>query len=185
MATNLVILDRDGVINEDSDAYIKSPAEWHPIPGSLHAIARLRHAGYRVAVATNQSGIRRGLFDPEVLNQIHDRMHRMLAEVGGQIEAVVYCPCLPRDRCDCRKPKPGMLLEIARRMRVSLDGVPVVGDAMRDIDAARAAGATPVLVRTGKGRRTESSAPPGALDGVAVHDDLASYVESLLATPPA
>ena len=110
MATNLVILDRDGVINEDSDAYIKSPAEWHPIPGSLHAIARLRHAGYRVAVATNQSGIRRGLFDPEVLNQIHDRMHRMLAEVGGQIEAVVYCPCLPRDRCECRKPKPGMLL---------------------------------------------------------------------------
>lgn len=149
----LIILDRDGVINEDSDAYIKSPDEWTPIPGSLEAIARLNHAGYRVVVATNQSGIGRGLFDLETLNRIHKKMYRMAQEVGGLIDAVFFCPDVDEAN-PFRKPHPGMLLEIARRLKFSLQGVPVVGDSLRDIRAARAANARPLLVRTGKGAAT-------------------------------
>ena len=149
----LIILDRDGVINEDSDAYIKSPDEWTPIPGSLEAIARLNHAGYRVVVATNQSGVGRGLFDLETLNRIHKKMHRMAQEAGGLIEAVFFCLDV-NDAHPHRKPNPGMLLEIGRRLKCSLQGVPVVGDSVRDIRAARAANALPLLVRTGKGART-------------------------------
>ncbi len=175
----LVILDRDGVINHDSPDYIKSPEEWHPIAGSLAAIARLSRAGLRVVVATNQSGLRRRLLDIETLNRIHEKMHRQLAEVGGQVEAVFFCPCLPREGCRYGKPRPGMLLAIAERLRCSLAEVPVVGDAARDIAAARAAGARPVLVLTGKGR--ETLAESGELDGVEVHDDLASFAEAYLA----
>jgi D-glycero-D-manno-heptose 1,7-bisphosphate phosphatase len=149
----LIILDRDGVINEDSDAYIKSPDEWIPIPGSLDAIARLTHAGYRVVVATNQSGIGRGLFDLETLNLIHKKMHRMAQEAGGVIEAVFFCPDVDEAN-PYRKPNPGMLLEIGRRLNCGLQGVPVVGDSLRDIRAARAANARPLLVRTGKGAAT-------------------------------
>lgn len=149
----LIILDRDGVINVDSDAFIKSPDEWTPIPGSLEAIARLNHAGYRVVVATNQSGVGRGLFDLETLNLIHRKMHRAAQEAGGLIDAVFFCPDVDEANPH-RKPNPGMLLEISRRLKCGLQGVPLVGDSVRDIRAARAANAWPLLVRTGKGART-------------------------------
>jgi len=159
----LVILDRDGTINHDSDKYIKSPAEWKPIKGSLEAIARLGQAGYRVVVATNQSGIGRGLFDMATLNAIHDVMHRAVHQAGGRIDAIFFCPHPADAGCDCRKPKPGMLLEIARRMNVDLEDVPMVGDSRKDLDAAVAAGARPVLVLTGNGRKTRDAGdlPPG------------------------
>lgn len=175
----LVILDRDGVINYDSEQHIRSPSEWHAIPGSLEAIARLNRAGYRVLVATNQSGLARGLLTIKDMSAIHARMRRELAQVGGQIEAVFFCPHAREEGCECRKPRPGLLLEIARRLGVDLRDVVVVGDALRDVQAARAAGARPVLVRTGKGRETESSV--NGLEGVAVFDDLAAVVDSLLA----
>ena len=150
----LVILDRDGVINVDSAQYIKGPEEWRPLPGSLEAIARLARAGYRVAVATNQSGIGRGLFDMATLNAVHDKMHRAVAQAGGRIDAIFYCPHAADSTCDCRKPRPGMLLEIGERFNVALRGVPVVGDALRDLQAAAAVEARPMLVLTGKGERT-------------------------------
>jgi D-glycero-D-manno-heptose 1,7-bisphosphate phosphatase len=174
----LVIVDRDGVINEDSDAYIKSAAEWVPIPGSLEAIARLNHAGYRVVVATNQSGVARGLFDMEALDAIHQRLHGELAKVGGQLEGIYFCPHGPDDGCRCRKPAPGLFEEIANRTNTPLEDVPAVGDSLRDLVAARAVGARPILVRTGKGRATEGQVP--AEWGVAVYDDLGAAVTALL-----
>lgn len=174
----LIILDRDGVINEDSDAYIKKPDEWIPIPGSLEAIGRLCQAGYRVVVATNQSGIARGMFDVETLHRIHDRMHQSLAELGGTVDAIVFCPHGPDDGCECRKPKAGMLLEIAQRLNTSLSGVPAVGDSLRDLEAARTAGATPVFVRTGKGARCADAVRQQT--DVAMYDDLAHFVDHLL-----
>jgi D-glycero-D-manno-heptose 1,7-bisphosphate phosphatase len=173
----LVILDRDGTINEDSDQYIKSPAEWRPIKGSLEAIARLTHADYRVVVATNQSGIARGLFDTRTLFAIHDTLLRALAQVGGRIDAFFFCPHKADDRCSCRKPEPGMLLEVARRFNVALDDVCMVGDTQRDLEAAAAAGARPVLVLTGRGRQTRDAAkmPPGTR----VFPDLAAFAAHL------
>ena len=169
----LVILDRDGTINHDSDQYIKSPAEWKPIKGSLEAIARLSQNGWRVVVATNQSGIGRGLFDMATLNAIHDTMHRAVHEAGGRIDAIFFCPHAGDANCECRKPKPGMLLEIAKRMNVELEGVPMVGDSLRDLQAAAAAGARPVLVLTGKGRKTRDAG--GLPAGTAVYPDLAAF----------
>ena len=159
----LVILDRDGTINHDSDQYIKSPEEFRPIKGSLEAIARLTQADYRVVVATNQSGIARGLFDTRTLFAIHDTLLRALAQVGGRIDAFFFCPHAADAGCPCRKPQPGMLLEVARRFNVALDDVCMVGDAQRDLEAAAAAGAKPVLVLTGKGMQTrdEGKLPPG------------------------
>lgn len=154
----LVILDRDGVINQDSATFIKNPNEWIPIPGSLEAIALLNQQGYRVAVATNQSGIARGYFDMAALNAIHDKMHKALAQVGGRIDALFYCPHAADDRCDCRKPKTGMIEEIGRRFNVELKRVPGVGDALRDLVAFADAGCQPYLVRTGKGEETSSLA---------------------------
>jgi D-glycero-D-manno-heptose 1,7-bisphosphate phosphatase len=153
----LVILDRDGVINYDSDHFIKSPDEWKPIPGSLEAIAELNKAGFRVALATNQSGISRGLFDMATLNAIHDKMHRALAQLGGRIDALFYCPHSADDHCTCRKPKPGMMEEIARRFGTDLDGVPSVGDSLRDLQAGLPLGAKPILVLTGKGIATQAA----------------------------
>ncbi len=150
----LIILDRDGVINHDSDAYIKSPDEWHPIPGSLEAIARLTKVGYRVTVATNQSGVARGLFDMAVLASIHEKMHRAVAEAGGRIDAVFFCPHAADAQCHCRKPKPGMIEEILRRFDADARKVIVVGDSLRDLQAAAAVGCRPMLVLTGKGRST-------------------------------
>ncbi len=175
----LIILDRDGVINEDSDDYIKTPEEWLPIPGSLEAIARLTRAKYRVVIATNQSGLGRGLFDASMLSRIHEKMHRKVAEAGGRIEAIFFCPHAPDDHCECRKPKPGLFHDIASRLYVDLQDVPAVGDALRDIQAAQATGARPVLVRTGKGSRALAAAT--GLKGVAVFDDLAAVADALLA----
>ncbi len=175
----LIILDRDGVINEDSDDYIKSPEEFIPLPGSLEAIARLNHAGFRVLVATNQSGIARGLFDLDTLHRIHEKLRRQLAALGGEIEAILFCPHGPDDNCTCRKPKPGLLRDIADRLQVSLEEVPAVGDSLRDLQAAQAVGARPLLVRTGKGERTLAQGE--GLEGVPVYADLASAVEALLA----
>jgi D-glycero-D-manno-heptose 1,7-bisphosphate phosphatase len=173
----LVVLDRDGTINHDSDQYIKSPAEWKPIKGSLEAIARLTQSGHRVVVATNQSGIARGLFDMTTLNAIHDAMHRAVHQAGGRIDAIFFCPHANDANCECRKPRPGMLLEIGRRMNAPLEGVPVVGDALRDLQAAAAVGARPVLVLTGKGRKTRAAG--GLPPGTEVFDDLAAFAAKL------
>lgn len=175
----LIILDRDGVINEDSDTFIKSPDEWKPIPGSLEAVARLCHAGYRVVVATNQSGVSRGLFDLETLNLVHKKMHRLAADAGGLIEAVFFCPDVD-EASPYRKPNPGMLLEISRRLKCSLRGVPVIGDSVRDIRAARAANAQPLLVRTGKGALTLEREPE-ICASVPVFDNLAAVADYLIA----
>src|SRR5262245_19486924 len=137
----LVILDRDGVINLDSDAYIKNPDEWKSVPGSLKAIARLTQGGFHVVVATNQTGIGRGLFEMATLNAIHDKMHRAVSQAGGRIDAVFYCPHGYEDNCDCRKPKTGLLEEISRRFNTGLQDVPFIGDALRDLQCAAAAGA--------------------------------------------
>lgn len=174
----LIILDRDGVINQDSDDYIKSVDEFIPLPGSLEAIAQLNQAGYRVAVATNQSGIARGLYDVATLNAMHDKLRRLLASLGGEIEMIAFCPHGPDEQCDCRKPKPGMYLEIAKRVDNSLKSVPVVGDSLRDLQAAQAVGATPILVRTGKGERTIAKGE--GLDGIPIYENLAAAVNDLL-----
>lgn len=173
----LIILDRDGVINEDSTQYIKSPEEWKPIAGSLEAIAKLNQWGYRVVVATNQSGVGRGLFDMDLLNAIHDKMQKTLVQAGGRIDAVFFCTHTNTDQCDCRKPKPGMLVQISERYNTPLAGVPAVGDSMRDLLAARAAGAQPILVMTGKGRDTaeDPALPPETL----IFPDLAAVVDHL------
>lgn len=175
----LVILDRDGTINHDSDDYIKSPAEWRAIEGSLEAIGRLTQAGYRVVVATNQSGIARGLFDTRTLFQIHDMLQRAVSQAGGRIDAFFFCPHAADAACECRKPQPGMLLEVARRFNVALGDVFMVGDSRRDVEAAAAAGAKPVLVLTGKGRQTSEEG--GLPSGTAVFADLAAFADRVTA----
>ena len=173
----LIILDRDGTINHDSDEYIKSPDEFRPIKGSLEGIARLTQAGYRIVVATNQSAIARGLLDTRTLFAIHDTLLRALAQVGGRIDAFFFCPHAADAKCACRKPQPGMLLDIGRRFNVALNETPMVGDAKRDLEAAAAAGARPVLVLTGKGPKTKADGdlPPGTR----VFNDLAAFAEHL------
>ncbi len=168
----LVILDRDGTINQDSDQYIKSPQEWKPIPGSLGAIARLTQGGWRCVVATNQSGIARGLFDMSTLNAIHSEMHRAVGQAGGRIDAIFFCPHAADSNCECRKPKPGLLREIGSRFSVELEGVPVIGDSLRDVAAAAAVGARPFLVLTGKGKKTRDAG--GLPKGTEIFADLAA-----------
>jgi D-glycero-D-manno-heptose 1,7-bisphosphate phosphatase len=174
----LVILDRDGVINEDSTDCIKSPEEWIPIPGSLEAIARLHRAGWHVIVATNQSGIARKLFDLDTLVRIHEKMRRSVLDAGGLIDAIFFCPHGPHDNCSCRKPRPGLFLDIARRLRISLHEVPAIGDSLRDLHAAIAAGARPILVRTGKGSAIADTCDTSII--VPLYDNLASAVDDLL-----
>lgn len=175
----LVILDRDGVLNYDSDEYIKSPEEWKPIPGSLEAVARLNQAGYRVVIATNQSGVGRGLFDMATLNAIHDKMFKLLGQAGGRVDALFYCPHTDEDGCSCRKPAIGMFQEIARRFGTDLHGVPCIGDSLRDLKVAATIGATPILVLTGKGKKTRGA---GGLPGnTRIFADLAEVVKSLTA----
>jgi D-glycero-D-manno-heptose 1,7-bisphosphate phosphatase len=174
----LIILDRDGVINYDSDQFIKTPDEWKPLPGSLEAIARLNQDGYRVVVATNQSGIGRGLFDMPTLNAIHDKMHKSLAQVGGRIDAIFFCPHTNEADCSCRKPKSGMMLEISARYGVGLADVPAVGDSLRDLEAAARLGANPYLVLTGKGNKTKEKG--GLPEGTQIFPDLAAVTASLL-----
>lgn len=177
----LIILDRDGVINQDSDAFIKTTDEWIPIPGSLDAISRLNQAGYHVVIATNQSGIARGLLDMEMLNAIHEKMQRTLSELGGRIDAIFFCPHGPDDQCDCRKPKTGLFEQIKKRIKHDLGNVYAVGDSLRDLQAAQAAGALPVLVRTGKGAHTMAAlATEPGLEQVPVFDNLAGFVDHLL-----
>ncbi|MEX3606146.1 MAG: D-glycero-beta-D-manno-heptose 1,7-bisphosphate 7-phosphatase [Burkholderia sp.] len=174
----LVVLDRDGVINVDSDAFIKTPDEWIALPSSLEAIAQLNHAGYRVVVATNQSGIGRGLFDMAALNAMHLKMHKAAAAVGARIDAVFYCPHTVNDNCDCRKPKPGMMTMITQRFEIELDQTPIVGDALRDLQAGGAVGFRPHLVLTGKGRKTLAA---GKLpEGTRVHGDLHTFALDFL-----
>ncbi|MFC3337690.1 D-glycero-beta-D-manno-heptose 1,7-bisphosphate 7-phosphatase [Paracandidimonas soli] len=174
----LIILDRDGVINQDSPDFIKSPDEWIALPGSLEAIARLSEAGWKVVIASNQSGVARRLFTVEALHAIQAKMRRELAEVGGLIDSVFICPHGPEDDCLCRKPRPGLFHDIARRYETSLAGVPAVGDSLRDLQAAHFAGCSPWLVRTGNGMRTLDSnqLPPGTQ----VRDDLSAVVDALL-----
>ena len=178
----LVILDRDGTINVESDEFIKSPQEWTPLPGALEAIARLNHAGWHTVIASNQSGLGRGLFDVASLNAIHAKMHKMVAGHGGRIDAVFYCPHSPDEGCNCRKPLPGLLEQIADRFGVELKGTPLVGDGLRDMQAAAAAGCEPHLVLTGKGEawRGQPKLPQVFPAGTAVHEDLAAFVECLL-----
>jgi D-glycero-D-manno-heptose 1,7-bisphosphate phosphatase len=175
----LIILDRDGVINHDSPEFIKSPAEWIPIPGSLEAIARLNQAGYRVVIASNQSGI-------ATLNAIHHKMHSAAQLVGADIDAIFFCPHAAADNCDCRKPKPGMFEEISKRFKLSLKGVPTVGDSLRDLQAGFISGCVPYLVLTGKGEKTRDTG--GLPPGTQVFPDLAAMVTAFLksqAAPPA
>ena len=174
----LIILDRDGVINQDSDNFIKSADEFIPLPGSLEAITKLNKAGYKVAVATNQSGIARGLYNLNTLQQMHDKLASLLADLGGQVDYIAYCPHGPDDHCDCRKPKPGMYHDIAQHFDTSLTGIPVVGDSLRDLQAAQSVNAKPYLVKTGKGERTIAKGEN--LDGVPVFDNLAAVVDELL-----
>ncbi len=176
----IIILDRDGVINEDSDAYIKSAEEWVPIPGSLEAIARLNHGGYTVVVVTNQSGIARGYFNIETLTAMHKKMDEMLTKLGGQVDAVFYCPHEPRDNCDCRKPKPGMLLDVGQRYNITLSDVIFIGDTVSDMTAARNANAKSILVRTGKGVKAEKILLAEGKESIPVFDDLADAVTALL-----
>ncbi|HAF43569.1 MAG TPA: D-glycero-beta-D-manno-heptose-1,7-bisphosphate 7-phosphatase [Gallionellaceae bacterium] len=176
--TKLIVLDRDGVINFDSDQFIKSPDEWKPIPGSLEAIARLCQADYRVVVATNQSGLGRGLFDMQTLNAIHDKMHKACAQVGGRVDAVFFCPHTNDANCDCRKPKSGMLEEISLRYGVNMKGVPSVGDSLRDLEAAARLEAQPILVLSGKGAKTQAKG--GLPESTLIYPDLAAVVATLV-----
>lgn len=179
----LVILDRDGTINRASEEFVKSPEEWHPLPGALEAIGRLNHAGYHVVIATNQSGLGRGLFDMAALNSVHARMVKALTAHGGRIDAVFYCPHAPGEECHCRKPEPGLLEQIAERYGVDLHAVPYIGDSLRDMQAAALAGCQPHLVCTGRHAELRGTrvAPPGFPAQTLVHDDLAACVDHLLA----
>jgi len=175
----LIILDRDGVINLDSELFIKSPEEWIAIPRSLEAIAMLNQAEYLIAIATNQSGLNRGLFDMDTLNAMHAKMHDELAANGGNIDAIFFCPHTYSENCSCRKPKPGMLIEISKRFSTNIKNIPLVGDSLRDLQAAVAVDCLPVLVLTGKGKKTleQGNLPPNTL----IYDDLYSFVVDWLA----
>ena len=177
----LVILDRDGVINHDSDQFIKSPREWKPIDGSVEAIARLNQNGYRVVVATNQSGIGRGLFDMATFNAINDKMMELVFRQGGRIDAIFFCPCTAEQNCHCRKPDTGMFEDIASRFHVGLNGVPAIGDSLRDLEAAAKVGCAPILVLTGKGKKTKETG--GLPRGTKSFNDLADAVNFLVTNP--
>jgi len=175
----LIVLDRDGVINIDSEQFIKSPDEWKPIPGSLEAIARLNESGWRVIVASNQSGVGRGLFDMDTLNAINEKMTKALAQVGGRLDAIFFCPHAADSTCDCRKPKPGMFMQIAERFNTDMRTVPVVGDSLRDLQAGVAVGCQPYLVLTGKGGKTRDD--PALPAGTQIFPDLAAVAAQLTA----
>lgn len=173
----LIILDRDGVINYDSDAFIKTPDEWKPIPGSLEAIAHLTQAGYRVVIATNQSGISRGLLDMVTLNAINDKMCKAVNQVGGRIDAMFFCPHASSDKCNCRKPATGMFKEISDRFGLELNGVPAIGDSLRDLQAAAEVGAIPILVLSGKGKKTKTKG--GLPENTRIFPNLSAAVDAL------
>jgi D-glycero-D-manno-heptose 1,7-bisphosphate phosphatase len=177
----LVILDRDGTINEDSLEYIKSEAEWKPLPGALEAIAKLNHAGWHVVVASNQSGLGRGLFDVAALNAMHAKMHKLLATAGGRVEAIFYCPHAPDQACRCRKPQPGLFEQIGERYGIDLKGVPTVGDTARDLIAGASVGCEPHLVLTGKGEALRGQPLPDNFPaGTRVHENLLAFADYLV-----
>lgn len=177
----LVILDRDGVINFESPDFVKSPEEWRPIPGSLEAMAKLNHAGFSVAIASNQSGVGRGLFDLDMLECIHQKMRAQLAKLGGHIDLILFCPHHPDTHCECRKPKPKLINDIVAHFNIDLTQtyVPTIGDSLRDLEAAKRAGSDPILVLTGNGQRTREKLPP-ELQHIPVYKDLAEAVDALL-----
>ena len=177
----LIILDRDGVINQDSDNFIRSVDEWQPIPGSLQAMGRLYQAGYTLVIATNQSGIARGYYDVATLHAMHEKMAALLEQYGGQVDSIFFCPHGPKDNCECRKPADGMFQDIITRYQRNLNNVPAIGDSLRDLQAAQAAGARPILVKTGKGMRTLEKASKKDLKGVAVYKDLTEVADVILA----
>ena len=183
MTLKLVILGRDGTINEERDNYVKSADDWVPLPGALDAIARLNHAGWHVVVATNQSGLGGGLFDMAALNAVHLKMNALLQRHGGRVEAVFICPHTPDDQCACRKPRPGMLLQVGQRYGADLSQVPAVGNALTDLQAAQAAGCPAHLVRTGRAAQLDAAAVGQMLaevPGAQAHADLPAFVEALL-----
>ncbi|HAT39808.1 D-glycero-beta-D-manno-heptose 1,7-bisphosphate 7-phosphatase [Polynucleobacter necessarius] len=182
-SSKLIILDRDGVINEDSDEYVKSAAEWVPLPGSLEAIALLNQAGYQIAIAANQSGLSREYFTINDLHAMHGKMDALLKPLGGRIDSIFFCPHQDSHQCDCRKPAPGMMKEIALRYKKidkikPLTGVPIVGDSLRDLQAGDVMGASPHLVLTGKGEMT--LAKGGLPEGTQIHADLLAFTNTLL-----
>lgn len=179
-ARRLLILDRDGVINEDRDDFVKSTEEWIPVPGAISAIARLSRAGYTIAVATNQSGLARGLFSEDDLMAMHQLLFDAVAAEGGTLDALFYCPHGPDDGCDCRKPAPGLLFQIEKSLDIPLQGSAFVGDSLRDLEAAVRAGCQPVLVRTGKGEQTAARGLDAMPAGTQVYDSLADYADTLL-----
>jgi D-glycero-D-manno-heptose 1,7-bisphosphate phosphatase len=184
MQTKLVILDRDGTINHDSDEFVKSAEEWIALPGALEAIARLNHAGWHVVVASNQSGLGRGLFDVAALNAMHAKMHKLLAAVGGRIDAVFYCPHSPEETCNCRKPLPGLFEQISERYGMDLQGIHAVGDSLRDLQAAAAVGCATHLVYTGKGEKLKNlTLPTDFPAGTLAHADLAAFADWLILQP--
>lgn len=174
----LVVLDRDGVINEARDDVIKDPQDFVPIEGSLEAIARLTQNHYRVVVITNQSGIAHGLLTIDDVGRVHTHMQQLVAAKGGRIDAILFCPHAPDDDCSCRKPKPGMLHSLMDRLNIELNGVPLVGDSLRDVQTAMVVGATPVLVKSGHG--TQTLEENKHLDSVEVYADLAEFTEQIL-----
>ena len=184
MHNKYIILDRDGTINRDSDDYIKSPDEWQPLPGALEAIARLSQAGWHLVIASNQSGLGRGLFDVATLNLIHEKMNKLLTAAGGRIDAIFYCPHVPQDKCSCRKPLPGLFEQIGDRLGAQLDQVHAVGDTLRDAQAAAAVGCQTHLVCTGKHEGwVGPTLPEGFPVTTVVHEDLAAFAEWVLSKP--
>jgi D-glycero-D-manno-heptose 1,7-bisphosphate phosphatase len=178
----LLILDRDGTLNAPRDDFVTTPADWEPLPGALEAVARLNQAGWRLVIASNQSGLGRGLLDMASLNAIHNKMNRALAAVGGRVEAVFFCPHVPDDQCGCRKPASGLFVQIAERFGVSLQGVPAAGDSVRDALAAAAVGCEPHLLMTGNSLACrDGSLPPGLPPGCCVHTDLSAFADFMLA----
>jgi D-glycero-D-manno-heptose 1,7-bisphosphate phosphatase len=179
MATErFLAIDRDGVVNEDSDEYIKSAAEWIPIPGSIDGIAKLTQAGYRIAIITNQSGLARGIYDLASLNAMHRKLREFLSTSGGQVEMILFCPHQPSDNCNCRKPHPGLFVQLAQRFGCSLEGVPFIGDSVTDVVAGRIVGMEPILVRSGKGERTLREHPE-LLSELRVFRDLKAFADSV------
>ncbi len=173
----IIVLDRDGVINQDSSDYIKSAEEWTPLEGSIEAIAELCKKGYKIYIATNQAGLARGLFEPSDLDEMHNKLRRLVEDAGGEVSGIFFCPHHPDEQCGCRKPKPGLLEQIQSATQESLSGQPFVGDSLKDLQAAIAVGAKPVLVRTGNGKTTEIQLDHLTSDKVEVYDDLRAFAQ--------